>query len=273
MSRIHTPISRQWYDELKAVGYFGEAELEDWIEQYSRSFFPDHYAIPYKMDVASRKTADTGKPDLILVTLDFSDWVVVEVELAQHGLPHVLRQANIFRNGEYNSSESAQYVRDKLLRIYRKSVTLKKLVDLFESKSPSILVIADKFVDGWKEALGRIQVKFGIVEIYKNVRGHYVYRTFGDYPIVEADAVHCRPQKGLRNVIEVVGKFNFKRFNKKGYIEVLYDEYLTQWDLIQKKTGKQYLRFLGVSNPLSLSERDTYSLYRDNTHKYYFKRS
>ncbi len=272
MSRILTPPKVEWYDKLRAVAYYGETELEDWIYQHANSFFPHHYVIPFKKIVSSKRTRETGKPDLALIRHDFSSWVVVEVELSKHTLDHVLGQARVFLHGEYNLLEIAQYVRGQLLRLYSKHVALRRLMNLFDSASPSILVIADEYVEDWKKELGKLGVQFGIVEIYKNFRGHYIYRTFGEYPIVEAGSAQCRRHPQLANVLEVVGKFTFTQLNERGYIDVFYDEYLTQWDLF-KESGRQYLRFIGISNPLTLSRSDTYGLYRDKSNKYYFKRS
>ena len=272
MSRIFIPTSGRWYDELKAVAYYGETELESWIQQHAHSLFPHHYAIPFKKNVTSKSTGKNRKPDLALIRRDFSAWVVVEVELERHELDHVLEQARVFLDGKYNFEEIAQYVRDQLLRHYRKRVPLSQLEKLFDSHFPSVLVITDEHTEDWQKELRKLGVQFCIFEIYKNVFGSHVYRTFGDYPLVHVEDAHCRPHPSIRNVIEVVGNFTFTKISDGGRVEVFYDEYLTRWCLL-KEPRKQYLRFVGKSNPLTLSPSDTYGLYRDKSNKYYFKRS
>jgi hypothetical protein len=272
MARILNPADGRWYDELKAVAYYGETELERWIHQHAKSLFPHHYVIPFKKEVASKRTAETKRPDLALIRDDFSAWVVVEVELEGHKLDHVLDQTRVFLDGEYNLSEIAQYVRDQFWRFHHKRVTLGQLKSLFDSRPPSVLVIADEHAEDWQKELAKLGVEFCIFEIYKNVSGHHVYRIFGEYPTVYADEAQCRPHASLPNLIEVIGNFTFTQVAQGGLVDVFYDEYLTQWCLFNEQ-GKQYLRFVGISNPLPLSPSDAYGLFRDKSNKYYFKRS
>ncbi|MBL7131346.1 MAG: hypothetical protein ISS45_08105 [Candidatus Omnitrophica bacterium] len=272
MSRILITTSGEWFDELKAVAYYGETELEKWIYQHTESLFPHHYVIPFKKEVASRITGETSKPDFVLIRRDFLDWTVVEVELKRHTLAHVLSQTRVFLDGEYNLPEITKYVRDKFLELYKKRVSLSRLMDLFDSSSPSILVIADECAEDWKRDLGKLGVKLGIFEIYKNVNGRHVYRIFGEYPKVYDEEAYCRPHKSIPNLVEVIGNFTFTQVGKGGLVDVFYDEYLTQWCFF-KEQKRQYLRFVGISNPLPLSPSDTYCLFRDKFNRYYFKRS
>ncbi len=272
MSRILNPADGRWYDELKAVAYYGETELERWIHQHAKSLFPHHHVIPFKKTVASKRTAETKTPDLALIRDDFSAWVVVEVELERHALNHVLDQTRVFLDGDYNLPEIAQYVRDQLLKFHRKRVTLRRLKDLFSSHPPSVLVIADEHMEDWQEGLRKLGVQFCIFEIYKNVSGHHIYRIYGEYPTVYADNAQCRPHASLPNLIEVIGSFTFTEVDEGGLVDIVYDEYLTKWSLFRDK-GKQYLRFVGISNPLPLAPGDTYGLFRDKSNKYYFKRN
>ena len=270
MSRILNPSTSQWYDELKAVAYYSESELERWIHQHAKALFPHHYMIPFKKEVASKRTAEIKKPDFALIRRDFSAWVVVEVELEEHTLDHVLGQTRVFLEGDYNLSEITQYVRDQFKKFHTKDVPLSKLKNLFKSGSPTVLVIADEHAEEWKKELGKLGVEYCIFEIYKNVSGRYVYRIYGDYPTVIASKAHCRPHKSLPNLIEVIGDFTFTQISTEGSVGIFYDEMLTKWTHF-KDQGKQYLRFVGKSNPLS--PNDTYGLIRDKSNKYYFKRS
>lgn len=272
MSRVFNPADGGWYDELRAVAYYRETDLERWILQHAVSLFPHHYVIPFKKTVTSRDTAENRKPDLALIRKDFDDWVVVEVELEQHALDHVLDQTRVFLDGDYNLFEMIRYVRDQMLKLHHKPVSLKRLRKLFRSKGPSVLVIADEHAEGWEKGLREIGVQFCILEIYKSVSGRYVYRTCGEYPIVYADDAQCRPHPFMPNLIEVVGDFTFTKVGKGGGVDIFYDDRVTRWHLIEDQ-GKQYLQFIGKSNPLSLASGATYALFRDKSSKYYFKRN
>jgi hypothetical protein len=50
------------------------------------------------------------------------------------------------------------------------------LKDLFDSCPPSVLVIADEHAEDWKKELRKLGVQFCILEIYKNLSRHHVYR-------------------------------------------------------------------------------------------------
>ena len=268
MARILIAGDGNWYDELQAVAYYFESDVERWILQHARSVFPYHFVIPFKKDIVSRTTGSSKRPDLALIRRDFAAWAIVEVELGKHDLDHVLDQAHVFADGRYNPPEIAEYARQQLIKTCGKTAGLKRLTRLFSSETPSILVMADVHVPGWQEELGRTGIDFCVFEVYKSIAGRYIYRTFGQYPAVIAEKAHVR-RGPIANTYEVVGPFTFKKITTKARITVTYEDRLTQWAVLQDG-GRQYLRFLGTSNPLS--PNDTYGLFRDKADRYSFKR-
>jgi hypothetical protein len=268
MARVLIAGDERWYDELRAVAYYSESELENWILQHAKSIFPDHFAFPFKKDIFSQTISK--RPDLALIQRDFSAWVVVEVEVEGHGVNHVLEQTRVFVGGNYNLPEIAEYAQKQLVKFCNKTASLKRLGKLFSEYAPSVLVIAEAPAIAWQQGLKDAGVDFCVFEVYKNVVGQYVYRTLGKYPVVPVEEAHCRPHKQLPNMFEVVGDIEFKRLRKGRQIEVVFDENLTQWALIEEK-GQRYLRFVGTSNPLSPNA--TYGLFRDKSHRYSFVRS
>jgi hypothetical protein len=270
MARILIADQGRWYDELRSVAYYSEADIERWILQHAKSLFPYHFVLPFKLKVVSKKTGDKKKPDLALIRRDFSAWTVVEVELGHHEISHVLDQTRVFADGEFRINEMAEYARKQLKKQCNRIVSLDRLRKFFNEHAPSVLVIADVHATKWEQELSDAGVDFCVFEVYKNVVGHHVYRSFGQYPGVPADEAHCRPHKSMANVIEVVGDIKFKKSQVGAPVEVSYDECLTRWEPF-KINGRQYLRFMGMSNPLS--PNDTYGLFRDKSQKYFFKRS
>lgn len=270
MARILTAADGRWYDELRAVAYYGESDLERWILQHARSVFPHHFVIPFKTDIVSQKNAATKRPDLALIRRDFSGWSIVEVEVEGHGLSHVLDQTRVFASGRYNAHEMAEYAQRQLKQSCGKTVSTHRLTGLFSGHTPSVLVIADAPDIGWQPTLEEEHVDFCVFQVYKSVFGRFVYRTSGQYPLVSAEAAHCRRHASMPNVFEVIGNFTFKNLGKTKQVEVEYDELLTRW-VVFKDKGKQYLQFTGKSNPLSPSA--TYGIFRDKSDKYHFRRS
>jgi hypothetical protein len=270
MSRILLAGNDKWFDELRSVAYYREADLEKWIHQHSKSLFPHHFVFPFKKDVVGKKSNATKTPDLAMIRDDFSAWTLIEVEVRGHGLEHVLDQVGVFVDGNYNAPEMAEYSQKQLKKFCDEKVTLPRLTNLFSEKPPSVLVITDTYSNDWRDALNRIGVEFCIFEVYKNVHGNYAYRTYGHYPKVPAESAHCRPLQAKPNIVEVIGNFNFIEKAENDVVDIVYNEFLTRWGLI-KDGNKQYLQFVGISNPLSANS--TYSLFRDKADKYYFQRS
>jgi hypothetical protein len=270
MSRILIAGDGRWYDELKVVGYYTEPEVERWILQHGKELFPHHFTFPFKREVLDQSVSGSRRPDLALITRDFAAWTIVEIELEGHSLKHVLDQTQVFTEGNYNEPKVAEYLRKQLERYCNKRVSLRRLKKLLSETTPSTLVIADALDDQWQVELKKQGVDLGGFEIYKSTRGHYVYRTSGRYPLTIAQETHCRPDRWAPNRIEVMGDFTFTKLRRGRRVEVVYEGILTHWGFVEDR-GKKYLQFMGSSNPLSPNE--TYTLLRDKSHKYYFKRS
>lgn len=270
MARILNIANARWYDELKTVAYYGETELEKRILQHAKEVFPNHYVFPFKKEVHGAAGAGPRKPDLGLIRRDFSEWSVVEVEIERHTLAHVLEQTRVFLGGDYNVPEMAEYVRAQLKEYCQKTVSLKRLSDLFSTKAPSVLVIVDAHNAVWQKELNNEGVDLCVFEVYKNAHGHYVYRTLGQYPAVLSEEAQCRPHHSIPNVVEVIGDLEFHKLDKDSRLEVSFDERLTRWEPFEDN-GKRYLRLVGPANPLSPTA--TYGLFRDKTDRYFFKRS
>jgi len=270
MSRILVPLDNDWYDELNSIAYYGETELERWIKTHVQSVFPDFDVFPFKKDVISKRGDEYERPDLAMVRKDYGEWWIVEVELAAHSLGHVMEQTTVFVDGDYNPTETAEYMREQIRRELRKRADFKKLKGLVRSKSPKVLVIVDEDIQDWKANLAKNNVKLCVFEIYKSLKSHHVFRVFGEYPVTEEGGAHCRPLPQPPNVLEVIGRSSLSDLSKKKEIDVTYEEQLTRWAVIHDK-GKRFLRFLGRVNPLS--PVGTYSLFFDSTGKYHFRRS
>jgi hypothetical protein len=270
MPRVLIPAEQRWYDELNAVAYYGEADLERSIRQHVNSVFEDFHVFPFKKEVVGRTTATKRTPDLAMVRRDFAAWGVIEIEIAEHDIRHVLDQTRVFAEGDYNAPEMAEYIRRQLKKHCRKRASVNRLTKLLSSQSPSVLVIADTHTKTWQEQLEQTGANLCIFEIYKSTRGKHIFRTCGNYPTVPIQEAHCRRHPSLANVLEVIGNFAFKNIRRTNQIYVSFEDIMTRWSLLTDK-GKTYLQFLGRSNPLS--PNTTYSLIADKRNKYYFETS
>ncbi len=268
MARIRNLRDDRWYVELNAVAFYGETEFEERILQHAQEVFPYHFVFPLKRDVANAAGTVTKRPDLALIRKDLVEWAVVEVEIQKHPLKHVLDQTRVFLDGDYNAPALADYVKKQLGRHCHRTVSLKRLRQLFGSKAPTVLVVVDTHDAEWEQKLNQTGVGLCVFEVYKNASGQFVYRTFGQYPVVAVQEAQCRVS--MANVLEVVGEFQFTKVRKNSLVEVEFDQQKTRWVLFED-AGRQYLRLAGTSSPLSPTE--TYGLFKDKTDRYFFKRS
>jgi hypothetical protein len=263
MARVLFPDGGIWYDELKAVGYYGESDLERFILQHVTSLFPSFYVFPFKKDVPHRTTGRSKRPDLAMIRRDFKKWGIIEIELAHHNLAHVLDQTECFANGTYNGREVALYVKEQLRKYCQKIAGFDRLRTLIASELPNILVIADADDATWQTSLKNVPADLCVFEIFRSSRGHYLYRTFGGYPTVPVREAQCR-RASLPNLLEIVGRFEFK--GRRRQVTVYHDSTVTRWAWFDD-AGTRFLRFLGSANPLS--PNTTYRLFADSLDRYY----
>src|SRR4051794_24370692 len=99
MARVLVPDGPHWYEELKAVSYYGESELERYVRDHVSDLFPDFYVFPFKKDITHKTKQITKRPDLAMLRRDLKAWGIIEVELSGHDLKHVLEQTECFAEG------------------------------------------------------------------------------------------------------------------------------------------------------------------------------
>jgi hypothetical protein len=88
MSRIL--VNGQWYDALAETALY-ESDFERLVQTHAQRVFPAFCVAPFKCLVET-EDGETAKADLALVSRDYRDWWIVEVELAHHPDSHVLEQ-------------------------------------------------------------------------------------------------------------------------------------------------------------------------------------
>lgn len=269
MSKVLIPAkSAAWYHELKVVGYYGEAVLERTIRQHCGQLFPDYFVFPFKRDVISSKTGEKKRPDLAMIRKDLRAWGVIEVELDEHSLSHVLEQTRVFLDGTYNAPLDAEYIQRQIKDHCNRTVALKRITKLLASTPPEVVVIADDQADGWRRQLEDLGVKFCVFQIFKSTRGLFVYRTTGKYPLVSVQEAHCRRHSQFSNMLEVIDPFDFGQLDADDAIEVEFESYLTRWSVI-RDDGVAYLKFIGKSNLLSADA--SYVIFADNQGRLHFR--
>ena len=82
-----------------------EREYQALLLQYADALFPDLIVVPFSKTVYSEGIGHAG--DLAVISHDYSQWWVIEVELAHHSLEnHVLPQVATLAQASYGPSEA-----------------------------------------------------------------------------------------------------------------------------------------------------------------------
>jgi hypothetical protein len=207
---------------------------------------------------------------MAMVRHDFDQWGIIEVEIAQHSLSHVLDQTRVYSRGEYNAPEVAEYMQKQLKAHCGKTASMDRLTRLLRSALPTILVLADTHVADWEKQLANENVDLCIFQVYKSPRGSLLYRTHGAYPFVARQDAHVRRHPSFANVFEIVGAFDFHRLGKKKEVKIAFDDRLTRWRVFEEG-GAKYIQFIGTVNPLSPNSE--YCLIASRNNRYRFERS
>jgi hypothetical protein len=201
MAKILLPLDdSSWYDELKVVSSYYETELENTILSHVETVFPNYVAIPYKRDIYAPGVAQGRAPDLALINKDYSDWWIIEVELGEHDLKHVLSQVEVFSNGNYNAFEVAKYIKSKDTSGILNVIELQKMIGKHQ---PQVMVIVDEHVEDWKADLEKLEVKICVFQVFKSKIGHRAYRLNGHYPFLFTNDSHCKFIKSPPNILEI----------------------------------------------------------------------
>jgi hypothetical protein len=262
MARVLVPGGPTWFEELKAVVYYSEGDLEREIKQHASELFPGYHVFPFKQSIYHQEIGNK-KPDLAMVRKDVKGWGIIEVEVhGDYKLDHVLDQTKCFIEGEYNAPIVSAYIHSQIAQHCNVDLNKDAIMKLVQDERPVVVVIADQQADDWREELKKIGVDLCVFEIFKNVAGQFLYRTFGPYPVIPVQEAHCRRHKSLPNTMEIIGDFEFPNVGDDGSVEILYGAYVTKWTLFEDE-NVWYLQFLGKSNPVS--PMNTYGLLSDET--------
>src|SRR5687768_12685725 len=123
-----------WYDQLADAALY-EVEYERIVVDHAPSLFPQFRVVPFKCTVEA-EDEDSKQPDLALISHDYRDWWVVEVELAHHDFDgHVLPQVRTLARGIYGDSHAAH--------LCRKAPDLdrERIESMMKGRQPKVLVV------------------------------------------------------------------------------------------------------------------------------------
>lgn len=242
----------EWFEQVEPQT-FSEREFEARILLHAPSVYPEYYVMPFKQSVES--PYGNGRPDLVFIAKDYSEWRVVEVEMAYHDyLGHVDIQIQRFANASYESR-----VAEYLLR-QNPQLDRDLLLSLITNTPPQVLLIVNAPVPDWASQLTKYGAILAVFELFRSSTGHEIFRVNGEYPTLLIDRISpCffHPFTARLLGIEEPDALELPR---GGHIRLYYNNCITEWTRVDGE-GKVWLQPVG-RNPLNPEHR--FEIYRQS---------
>lgn len=258
-----------WYDEIDGSSFY-EKDLENTILMKLPTVYPDYYEIPFKLSITAGE--ETCIPDLVMVKNDYSEWYIIEVELARHDWNHVEKQVRVFTKGRYEKNRIAKYILQQDTEHSNRNskstrFDLAKLKRMVADNQPKVMIIVNESVKEWIPRIKSYNAFLSVFQIYKGLNKHEIYRVEGDVPFVSRDQSHCNFLKGSSNIL-IVHDSDFIHKTHEEKLEIIYLSKKTKWT-VMKEDRKVKLIFNGSTHSLQLEKK--YILHLSDSGEYYLE--
>ena len=226
----------EWFFEL-APSSMQESEFEQILIRHASIIRPGTKIVPYKRTVYSGD--DSARADLAIISNDYKDWFVVEVEMIRHSLHgHVVPQVRTLRGAAYGQAD-ADYLaaKDNSLDAY-------KLSQMMKGRSPEILVITNKFDEEWSREIRRYSALMMTMEIYRSDMNHYIFSINGGIPSLGQTVLTFLEVDSLLSNFLVVASPAALELESGVRIPMLFDGQVTEWERVEISSN-YYLASVG----------------------------
>jgi len=239
------------YEETAPTDTY-ESVYEAMIKVHAPQLWPRFYPINFKATVYA--SGEGVKADLVLIERDYTEWWVVEVEMAQHPFEsHVLPQVKKLTNAAYGVDE-AQKITDSCDKL-----ELARVRQLLNEVSPRVMVVVNKPKPDWGKRLAEFNSILGVFEIFQSDQGKHLFRVNGDHPIGLAQIISaCKFDELMSRWLLVEDPISF-RINHNEDVSIEFEGQTTVWRRFDS-TGKVWLFTPNGPNPLP--DRHHYQLVR-----------
>lgn len=202
MSKIITTVDRRIYTSLYNLQSYSEKSLQNWISKYKEILFPDYYCFLSGYNFYNKK-GERSAADLILIAKDFSEWIIIEVELAIKELTHTKFQLGVFTDLQLDIDKFGKHCQQKVHTFHK--LYQKELANCL-SLTPKVLVVFD-FED--KDKVEELTtafptIKVGYCELYMTSKHNaIILRIYGENNYVIKDAVYLTPGRINKSVYDI----------------------------------------------------------------------
>ncbi len=252
-------IFDEWFDEFEP-GTYVEDTFEKTIIAKANFVFPDYYTLPLKQTI--EYNGDSKQPDLCLIKKDYTEWYVVEIELAKKPFEgHTESQIRVFSNGKYNAKEITTYLLKK-----KSSLDKLRLFKLIQRELPGILIMVNEYPKWSDKAKAYPRTGILVFGMYDHPDGVEAYSVDGEYPILEIARSRCKFPKYPVNML-IVSASKILNVISGDQIIIIDDGRKTRWERLDVG-NTTYLIPKGL-NPLNVNKK--YFLIKSDKDDYYFK--
>ena len=244
-------FENNWYDELSPTGVY-ETVYEGMVKAHAHNLWPRFHGVHFKSNVYAGVEGAT--PDFALVEHNYSEWWIVEVELAHHSFESVvLPQVRKLAEATYGDEEA-----EKLHRACAK-LDLAKVKSMLKEHQPRVLVVVNKPKLEWIKPLANFDAVLAVFEVFQSDDGKRLFRVNGEHPIGPAEIISiCRPDDLMRRWLRVETPAGL-RVPHGHKLFIVFKDHITEWDRVAD-SGKVWLYPPNGPNPLS--EKFDYELVR-----------
>lgn len=200
-----------------------EGEFERLIAQDAAGLFPGYRLVEFKKTVTSE--FGRNQADFALVHVAYSEWWVVEVEIATHSFDqHVFPQVQSLASASYGQDE-AVYLASREQGLNAHSLEMMML-----GAQPRVMVIVNRDCPSWHPPLSALGVRLLVAEVYRSDLDSHALVVAGRLPSVDQSVVsRCVPEPVLGRTFLSVESPAALDVEPSGQVEIEHSGVVSTW--------------------------------------------
>lgn len=235
-----------WYQGIASLDNYYEIEIEEKILKHSEDIFAGYYVTKGKFTF-SNQAGERSDADILLISKDFTKWIIAEVELSAKSLTHTKMQLRVFTDAKFDIYELYEYCIKQNNSLKPFETELKKLL----KETPEVLVIFDSYhktkLKELKDSFKQLQIC--VFEVYKTTKHDFeTYRISGDYPYITSGYTYLKSSSSSYDVYEVERPALFAGV-PLGKLEIIYK--MAKFNVLLMASAKGHFYLKIPRNPFS----------------------